>query len=82
MLPSGSEINEKFWKKNKSVRKNKSNPNEKKVLKLKELEEITKLAFGTLFKTNSTGNPYVNGIALLQTLSENIFGTSVETSVL
>lgn len=48
MLPSGSEINEKFWKKNRFVRNKKSDPNEKEELKLKELEKSKKLEFGQI----------------------------------
>ncbi|XP_016053510.1 PREDICTED: ubiquitin carboxyl-terminal hydrolase 26 [Miniopterus natalensis] len=80
---SGSERYEKLQEENKSVRNKKSKINllkyiihdERKKKWLKELKESKKLDYGPLFKTNSTGNPYLDGTCFLQSLSEKIYFT-------
>ncbi|XP_058392717.1 ubiquitin carboxyl-terminal hydrolase 26 [Diceros bicornis minor] len=81
MLSSGSEMNENFPKENNSVRnkESKRNPlkyashNEKKKSKIKELRESEKLEFGRKFKTDFTGNPFLDGTALSQILYEKMY---------
>nr|XP_060496879.1 ubiquitin carboxyl-terminal hydrolase 26 [Panthera onca] len=80
MLSSGSGMGGKFLQKNSSVRDKKSKTdslryvshNRKKKLRLKNKK---KLAFEHLFKTDSTGNPYLQGVSVLQVLCEKIYLT-------
>ena len=81
MVSSSLEIHEKLQEENKSVRYKKFKTNslknrrhhEKKKMSLKELKESNKLTLRLLLKTCSTGNPYLDGTCLLQTLSEKIY---------
>ncbi|KAM5290982.1 LOW QUALITY PROTEIN: ubiquitin carboxyl-terminal hydrolase 26 [Glossophaga mutica] len=81
MVSSSLEIYEKLQEENKSVRNKKfktnplknRRPHEKKKMSLKELKESNKLTLRLLLKTCSTGNPYLDGTCLLQTLSEKIY---------
>ncbi|XP_043426249.1 ubiquitin carboxyl-terminal hydrolase 26 [Prionailurus bengalensis] len=78
MLSSGSGMGGKFLQKNSSVRDKKSETNllryvshnRKKKLRLKNKK---KLAFEHLFKTDSTENPYLQGVSVLQVLCEKIY---------
>ncbi|XP_037002241.2 LOW QUALITY PROTEIN: ubiquitin carboxyl-terminal hydrolase 26 [Artibeus jamaicensis] len=81
MVSSNLEVYEKLQEDNKSVREKKFKTNplknrrhyEKKKMSLKELKESNKLTLRLLLKTCSTGNPYLYGTCLLQTLSEKIY---------
>ncbi|XP_039095819.1 ubiquitin carboxyl-terminal hydrolase 26 [Hyaena hyaena] len=80
MLSSGSEMDGKFPKEASCVRDKKSKTNplgyvshyKKKKFRLKLLKS-KKLKFEQLFKTSSTGNPYLNSSSLLQMLFEKIY---------
>ncbi|XP_008070863.2 ubiquitin carboxyl-terminal hydrolase 26 [Carlito syrichta] len=83
MLLSSSEMNENSQKEKYFTENMKYKANAlryishkwKKKWKLKELEENKKLEFGSSFMTKSTGNPYLDGTGLLQTLIKKILVT-------